>query len=48
MMKKQTVQDIIEDVKSDICDKYCKYAAEADDTVKLMAEHCDKCPLNRL
>ena len=53
--KQKTVSDIIEEVRSDICDNYCKYSdinytreysdAEYD---KMMREQCDSCPLNRL
>lgn len=39
----QTVADIIEEVKKDICDNYCKYSSEED-----IEEKCPDCPLNRL
>lgn len=48
-----SVTDIIEDVKNEISDDYCKWAAQManesdEDYQKLLDEHCDKCPLNRL
>lgn len=48
-----SVTDIIEDVKNEICDDYCKWAAQManesdEDYQKLLDEHRDKCPLNRL
>lgn len=53
--KEKTVLEIIEEVRSEICDKYCKYSdinytreysdGEYD---KMMEEVCDNCPLSRL
>ena len=45
-----TASDIIEEVKTQICDDYCKYPdaygpARFDD---LIAEKCEDCPLGRL
>lgn len=39
-----TVADIIEEVKKDICDNYCKYSEDE----KKCDEMCPDCPLNRL
>lgn len=49
----ERVTDIIEEVKEKICNDYCKYAVNIDNMRpeeydKLLAEICDKCPLNRL
>lgn len=41
------MQGLIEEVRSDICDHYCKFAAQnrpADE----MRSICNNCPLNRL
>ena len=43
----KTALEIIEEVKSDICDKICKYREQYDyDT--LLDEYCETCPLERL
>jgi len=48
----ETVTQVIEEVKMQICDHYCKYAAgcvEEEEFEKLWEERCGKeCPLNRL
>lgn len=52
----KSVTEIIEDVKEDICDKYCKYPLEYLAEIKdpdlaheLMLEtKCKNCPLQRL
>lgn len=53
--KKLTVQDVIEDVKTEMCDKYCKIPFQySKKEWEQMIEDCDdnlpchKCPLNRL
>ena len=43
----ETVSDIIESVKIEICDKYCKKPDEIKDEADLI-EVCEKCPLGRL
>lgn len=43
----ETVSDIIESVKVEICDKYCKKPDEIKDEADLI-EVCEKCPLGRL
>ena len=47
-----SVGEIIEEVKNDICNNYCKYPDTWDEEkegVELInSEVCDKCPLNRL
>lgn len=50
------ISEQLEEIKSDICDKYCKYPEiygiddEACQYVldKMYRERCDKCPLNKL
>ena len=47
--EKQTIPEIIEEVKCEICDNYCKYpdlfTAEEEDVLNAT---CEKCPLGRL
>lgn len=47
--KIQTIPEIIEEVKCEICDKYCKYpdlfTAEEEDVLNAT---CEDCPLGRL
>ena len=45
--KKQTIPEIVEDVKTAICDEYCKYPNEYEDN-EILEVICEKCPLNRL
>lgn len=40
----ETVADIIEEVKKDICENYCKYSGDED----AEKEKCPDCPLGRL
>lgn len=50
-IKPAIVSEILEDVKSDICDNFCKYSAETEDITdsELFNEICMKnCPLNKL
>lgn len=46
----RTVTEIIDDVKTEICDSYCKYVdgvtKEGYDLV--LEKHCKSCPLNKL
>jgi hypothetical protein len=49
------VTGIIEKIKTEICDHYCKYPAIYDtredsdkEYDKMIAEVCEHCPLNRL
>ena len=46
----KTVTDILEEVKQEMCDRYCKYPTLVNDREELFAEEgqCMKCPLNRL
>ena len=43
----ETVSNIIESVKVEICDKYCKKPDEIKDEADLI-EFCEGCPLGRL
>lgn len=54
-MGEKNVQEIIEEVKTEICDNYCKYPAiydtrkdSGEDYDRMLGEKCDRCPLNRL
>lgn len=57
MEEVKSIPKMMEDIASDMCDHYCKWPdayvtdnEELDDlmTEKLIAEHCDKCPMNIL
>jgi hypothetical protein len=50
-----TVVETIEEVIEKMCSDYCKYPEEYtkkyggyEGTKKMIEDHCDKCPLNRL
>lgn len=47
-VNKPKVTEIIDEVAADICNHYCKYAAEYTDFEDLIKERCEDCPLNRL
>ena len=48
----ETVSNIIEEVKTQICNDYCKYPNEFDEEKEgcelCESEICGNCPLNRL
>ena len=49
--KQKTVSEIIDDVKSEICDRYCKHFDREADELEyevMLHEYCEECPLNRL
>nr|DAO92022.1 MAG TPA: hypothetical protein [Caudoviricetes sp.] len=48
--KSKTVTDILEEVKQEMCDGYCKYPTIVNDREDLFAEDgpCAECPLNKL
>ena len=49
--KQKPVTKIIDDVRTEICDHYCKYPAQyptQDRYDKILDEQCETCPLNRL
>ena len=44
-----SVPDILEQVKSDMCDNYCKWPALlVDEPEDMLLDICDGCPLERL
>ena len=44
--KKQTIPEIIEEVKTEMCDVYCKFPDVLPEDV--LWSNCEKCPLGRL
>lgn len=44
---KQTISEIVEEVKTEICDNYCKYPDVLDDE-EVLYGMCEQCPLGRL
>ncbi|MDD6666708.1 MAG: hypothetical protein PUE58_01865 [Lachnospiraceae bacterium] len=46
----RTVTEIIDNVKTEICDSYCKYAdgVTKEDQDSMLEKHCKSCPLNKL
>lgn len=53
--KEKTVSEIIEEVKTEICDNYCKYPAiydtredSSENYDEMMEKICANCPLDRL
>jgi len=44
--EKQTISEIVEEVKTEICDNYCKYPDILPEEV--LWSECEKCPLGRL
>ena len=45
-LQHQRICDIVEDVKCEICDGYCKYPEQLDQ--KDLDKVCENCPLTRL
>ncbi len=48
--KSKTVTDVLEEVKQEMCDDYCKYPTIVNDREDLFADDspCMECPLNKL
>ncbi len=48
--KSKTVTDILEEIKQEMCDGYCKHPTIVNDREDLFAKDgpCTKCPLNKL
>lgn len=48
----ETVSEIIEEVKTQMCNDYCRFPREWDEEKEGMelteSDHCQNCPLNRL
>lgn len=47
-MSELTIPQQIERICEDICDNYCKYAADAWDENGELTDICNNCPLNKL
>ena len=43
-----TVTTMIEKIKEEMCDNYCKWHDKAREDAALSREHCDECPLDLL
>ena len=43
-----TVTGLLQEIADDFCDNYCKYPDRYTDEDKMMEEHCDQCPLNKI
>ena len=50
VIKESSITEILEKVKSDMCDKYCKYPDIVKNQEELYDQDgpCNRCPLNRL
>ena len=49
MEQEKTVTDIFEDIKTEMCDKFCRYPyMEWSDDEEMMRTVCEECPLMRL
>lgn len=47
--EKKSVSEIIEEVKADICQNFCKHPYFYDDEITMREDHCENdCPLDRL
>lgn len=46
--QQDTIPDIIENVETEICDKYCKYPYKNGISEETLQEICKTCPLSRL
>lgn len=44
----KTITEFFDDIKSSICDNYCKYPSEIKDCDELIETVCSKCPLRKL
>ena len=47
-MKEKTVAEIIEEVKEQMCDDYCRYPREQSEAEMAINDICENCPMNRL
>ena len=52
MERQKTVPEIIEEIKTQICEDYCRYPRDWDEIEEGMelidSDICNNCPLNRL
>lgn len=46
--RQKAITEIFEEIKSSICDSYCKYTNEITDYDEMLETKCTKCPLNKL
>ena len=44
----RTIPEMVEEVKINICDNYCKYPSEYTDQEQMIEERCENCPLCQL
>ena len=44
----KTISEILEEVKTQICDDYCRYPREIEDYDELLDGICSSCPFERL
>lgn len=44
----KTITEFFDEIKSNICDNYCKYPSEIKDYDELIETVCNKCPLRKL
>ena len=44
----KTITEFFDEIKSNICDNYCKYPSEIKDYDELIETVCSKCPLRKL
>ena len=45
--KEKTIPQILDEIASEICDKYCRFPYEISDEEELMKK-CENCPIGRL
>lgn len=45
--KEKTIPQILEEIVSEVCDKYCRFPYEISDEEELMKK-CENCPIGRL
>ena len=46
--QKRRLEEFFDEIKSNICDNYCKYPSEIKDYDELIETVCSKCPLRKL
>ncbi|MFA6664342.1 MAG: hypothetical protein WCS21_08530 [Lachnospiraceae bacterium] len=49
--KDKSITDIIEEIKADFCDNYCKFQGQYGDSPEeydqMLENECSRCPMNR-
>lgn len=48
VIKRITITDTIEEIKEEMCDKYCRHRHDPAMTQEALDCICEKCPLTRL